>query len=135
VIPLVAGAFGELNEEFDDVLKVCAKMVVARGDAVYNSPVFETDVKGGAVAVTLWVYRLAVTAVLARARSLHRRSHLHFVRGSRGEAANVAREAKEQYRSSGQPQGYGFSARNAPREYGYFEQYCASQDRQSYWAG
>ena len=55
VIPLVAGAFGELNEEFDDVLKVCAKMAVARGDAVYNSPVFETDVKGGAVAVTLQV--------------------------------------------------------------------------------
>ena len=135
VIPLVAGAFGEINEEFDGVLKLCATMAVARGDAIFNSPVFETDVKGGAASVTLRVYRRAVAATLARGRSLHKRSRLHFVRGSREEAANVAREAKEHFHSSGQPSGFGFSARHAPREYGFFEQFCGSRDSNSYWMG
>ena len=47
VIPLVIGAYGETNEDFQEMLKVCARMAVARGDAVYNSPIFETEVKGG----------------------------------------------------------------------------------------
>ena len=34
VIPLVIGAYGETNEDFQEVLKVSARMAVARGDAV-----------------------------------------------------------------------------------------------------
>lgn len=135
VIPIVAGAFGEVNKEFDDVLKLCARFAVARGDAVYNSPVFDTDEKGNAEAVTLRVYRRSVAATCARGRSLHKRSRLHFVRGSAAEAANVAREAKEHFTSSGRPGGYGFSARHAPREYAFYEQFCSSRDGQSYWMG
>ena len=45
VIPLVIGAYGETNDDFQEVLKVCARMAVARGDAVCNSPIFETEVK------------------------------------------------------------------------------------------
>ena len=52
VIPLVIGAYGETNEDFQDVLKVCARVAVARGDAVYNSPIFETEVKGGAYSLS-----------------------------------------------------------------------------------
>ena len=48
VIPLVIGSYGETNEDFQEVLKVCARMAVARDDAVYNSPILETEVKGGA---------------------------------------------------------------------------------------
>ena len=56
VIPLVIGAYmyAETNEDFQEVLKVCARMAVARGDAVHvytcmcNSLIFETEVKGGA---------------------------------------------------------------------------------------
>ena len=45
----VIGAYGETNEDFQDLLKIlCPRMAVSRGDAVYNSPVFETEVKGGA---------------------------------------------------------------------------------------
>ena len=40
--------YGETNEDFQEVLKVCARMAVARDDAVYNSPILETEVKGGA---------------------------------------------------------------------------------------
>ena len=62
VIPLVIGAYGETNEDFQDLIKVCAHMAVVRGDAVhvYNSPVFETEVKGGAYSVTLYAVHLLV---------------------------------------------------------------------------
>ena len=73
VIPLVIGAYGETNEDFQDVLKVCARMAVARGDAVYNSPIFETEVKGGAYSVTLHLYRRAIAGAIARGLFLHKR--------------------------------------------------------------
>ena len=64
-------------------------MAVARGDAVCNSPIFETEVKGGAYSVTLHLYRRALAGAIARGLSLHKRSRLHFVRGSRVEAARL----------------------------------------------
>ena len=70
VIPLVIGAYGNTNEDFQEVLKVCARMVVARGDAVYNSPIFETEVKGGAYFVTLHLYRRSIAGAIACPRSL-----------------------------------------------------------------
>ena len=34
--PLVIGAYGETDVDFQEVLKVCARMAVARGDVVYG---------------------------------------------------------------------------------------------------
>ena len=127
VIPLVIGAYGETNEDFQDVLKVCARMAVARGDAVYNSPIFETEVKGGAYSVTLHLYRRAIAGAIARGLSLHKRSRLHFVRGSREEAARVAEEAKIHFETGGCSSGNGFSARHSSREYGHYEQFRGSR--------
>ena len=126
VIPLVIGAYGEANEDFQEVLKVCARMAVARGDAVYNSPIFETEVKSGANmhSVTLHLYRRALAGAIARGLSLHKRSRLHFVRGSRVEAARVAEDAKNHDESGGCSNGDGFSARHSIRElHGYYEQF------------
>ena len=80
-------------------------MAVARGDAVYNSPIFETEVKGGAYSVTLHLYRRALAGVIARGLSLHKRSRLHFVRGSREEAA---RTPKSHFETGRCPEGNGF---------------------------
>ena len=48
---------------------------------------------------------------------------MHFVRGSRVEAARVAEDAKNQYEFGGCStctcNGDGFSARHSSREYGY----------------
>ena len=99
-------------------------MAVARGDAVYNSPIFETEVKGGAYSVTLHLYRRALAGVIARGLSLHKRSRLHFVRGSREEAARVSEEAKSHFETGRCSEGNGFSARrHSSREYGYYEQF------------
>lgn len=64
-ISLVAAALGKTNKEFGDILKFCADMAVAQGGAIFNSPVFETNVKGGAISVTLWVYHCAMAVTLA----------------------------------------------------------------------
>ena len=98
-------------------------MAVARGDAVYNSPIFETEVKGGAHSVTLHLYRRAIAGAIARGLSLHKRSRLHFVRGSRVEAARVAEEAKNHFETGRCSDSDGFSARHSSREYGYYEQF------------
>ena len=37
VIPLVIGAYVETNNDFQDLLKVCARMALARGDAAWWS--------------------------------------------------------------------------------------------------
>ena len=98
-------------------------MAVARGDAACNSPIFETEVKGGAYSVTLHLCRRATAGAIARGLSLHKRSRLHFVRGSRGEAARVAEEAKNHFETGRCSDGDGFSARHSSREYGYYEQF------------
>ena len=51
------------------------------------------------------------------------RSRLHFVRGSRVEAARVAEEAKNHFETGRCSDSDGFSARHSSREYGYYEQF------------
>ena len=67
--------------------------------------------------------RRAIAGATARGLSLHKRSRLHFVRGSRGEAARVAEEAKNHFETGRCSDGDGFSARHSSREYGYYEQF------------
>ena len=90
---------------------------------LYNSPIFETEVKGGAYSVTLDLYRRAIAGAIARGLSLYKRSRLHFVRGSRGEAARVAEEAKNHFETGRCSDSDGFSVRHSSREYGYYEQF------------
>ena len=79
--------------------------------------------KGGAYSVTLHLYRRAIAGAIARGLSLHKRSRLHFLRGSKEEAARVAEEAKSHFETGRCSEGNGFSARHSRREYGYYEQF------------
>ena len=115
VIPLVIGAHGKTNKDFQEVLKVCARMAAARGDAAHNSPIFETEAKGGAHSVTLHLCRRAIAGAVARGLSLHKRTRLHFVRGSRGETARVAEEAKNRFETGRCSDDDGLSARTSLR--------------------
>ena len=77
--------------------------------------------------MTLHLYRRAIAGAIARGLSLHKRSRLHFVRGSRGEAARVAEEAKNHFETGRCFDSDGFSARHSSREYGYYEQFRGSR--------
>ena len=48
---------------------------------MYNSLIFETEVKGEAYSVTLYLYRRALAGAIhvARGLSLHKRSRLHIL--------------------------------------------------------
>ena len=81
----------------------------------------------GAYSVTLHLYRRALAGAIARGLSLHKRSRLHFVRGSRGEAARVAEEAKNHFETGRCSDSDGFSARHSSREHGYYEQFRGSR--------
>ena len=94
-------------------------MAVARGDAVCDSPIFETEVKGGAYSITLHLYLRAIAGAIARGLSLHKRSRLHFLRGSKEEAE----EAKSHFETGRCSEENGFSARDSSRDYGYYEQF------------
>ena len=85
---------------------------------MYNSPIFESEVKGGAYSVTLHLYRRAIAGEIVRGLSMHKQSRLHFVRGTKEEAARVAEEAKNHFESGRQTDGNGFSARHSRRVYG-----------------
>ena len=65
------------------------------------------------------MYRRALAGAIARGLSLHKRSRLHFVRGSRVEAARVAEEAKNHFETGRCSDSEEFWA----REYGYYEQF------------
>ena len=73
--------------------------------------------------MTEHVYRRALAGAIARGLSLHKRSRLHFVRGSRVEAARVAEEAKNHFETGRCSDSDGFSVRHSSREYGYYEQF------------
>ena len=72
--------------------------------------------------VEVWLSR---GAYLCSSETLHRhkRSRLHFVRGSKEEAARVSEEAKSHFETGRCSEGNGFSARHSNREYGYYEQF------------
>ena len=67
-----------MSKDAKDLVKIrkCEELL-----AVCNSPIFETEVKGGAYSVTLHLCRRAIAGAIARGLSLHKRSRLHFVRG------------------------------------------------------
>ena len=78
-------------------------------------------VKGGAILSHFTYTASALAGAIARGLSLHKRSRLHCLRGSKEEAARVAEKAKSHVETGSE--GNGFSARHSSREYGYYEQF------------
>ena len=60
MVPLVVGAFGEVNKDFEKVLKTLAKLAVGsswRGWYMSISPLRNLDRKGGAYVIMLQQFR------------------------------------------------------------------------------
>ena len=57
VVPLVVGAFGEVNKDFEKVLKTLAKLAAAGEDGMSISPLRNLDRKGGAYVIMLQQFR------------------------------------------------------------------------------
>ena len=91
VIPLVVGAFGDVNEELEKVLKRVAKAAAAETDGLSISPLINTDRKGGAFRIMHQQFRRAIGCAIVRGQAKLTLGRLHYVRATREEAASVSK--------------------------------------------
>jgi hypothetical protein len=91
VIPLVVGAFGDVNEELEKVLKQVAKAAAAGTEGLTISPLINTDRKGGAFQIMHQQFRRAIGCATVRGQAKLTLGRLHYVRATREEAASVCK--------------------------------------------
>ena len=124
VIPLVAGAFGETNKDFNEIIKILAKEAAATDDGLTISPLVNTDRKGGAVAIMSQQFRRAIGVAIVRGQAKHKISRLHYVRATRREAMDTCRSNHGNNRwNAAQGGGGTWYAQFTPEGYGTFEQF------------
>jgi len=91
VIPLCAGWFGEVNEDFVKIIRTLAKHAAAGDDGMTISPLINTDRKGGAFPIMLQQFKRAIGVAIVRGNAKHKLGRLHYVRATPEEAAAVCR--------------------------------------------
>eukprot|EP00956_Cyclotella_meneghiniana_P040979 scaffold210996_cov63-Cyclotella_meneghiniana.AAC.6 len=77
-IPLVIGPFGEVNEDFEKVLKILARLAAAGEDGKSISSLCNTYRKGGAIIIMLQQFRRALGVMVVRGMANHKLSRLHY---------------------------------------------------------
>ena len=66
IIPLFFGAFGDVNDGVEKLVKVLARNAVNADDGISVSPLVNTDRKGGAFAIMLQQFKWALNFSLVR---------------------------------------------------------------------
>ena len=89
VIPVVVGAFGEVNKDFEKLLRTMAKLASSGEDGMSISPLRNLDKKGGAFAIMHHQFRRAVGVTTVRDMANHKLSRLHYVRATAADAKNT----------------------------------------------
>jgi len=69
IIPLCAGWFREINEDFDNIIKILAREAVSGEDGLRMSPLFNSDKKGGAYTIMLNQFRRACGCATIRGQA------------------------------------------------------------------
>ena len=130
VIPLCAGWFGEVNKDFEKVLRLLARHAAAGDDGITISPLVNTDRKGGAYPIMLQQFRRAIGVAIVRGNAKLKLSRMHYVRETAQEAAAVynAHHSKNgRWRPGRNGSGSWFSS-HIPEGYGAFEQFRNGYD-------
>ncbi len=84
IIPIVAGWFGEIGEDFEKVIKVLARAAASCDEGLTISLLVNTDRKGGAYPIMLQQFRRAIGVAIARGNANHKLGRLHYVRATAG---------------------------------------------------
>ena len=98
MIPLCAGWFGEINEDFEKVILTMAREAAAGEDGMAVSPLVNTDRKGGAFPIMLQQFKRAIGVAIVRGNANHKLGRMHYVRGTAEEAAYTCRSNHSDYR-------------------------------------
>ena len=128
-IPICAGWFGEINEDFKKTIKVLAREADAGGDGTNISPLVNTDRKGGAFPIMLQHFRRAIGIAIVRGNANHKLGRLHYVQATAEEAANTCRANHSDYRyKPSEKRGSSWYAAHVPEGYSTFAQFRNGYD-------
>ena len=125
VIPVVVGAFGEVNKDFEKMLRTLAKLASSGEDGMSISPLRNLDKKGGAFAIMHHQFRRAVGVTIVRDMANHKLSRLHYVRATEADAKNTAEANHSDNRgwNRGQQGRSGWYSQHTPGGYANYEQF------------
>ncbi len=129
VIPICAGWYGEINEDFEKIIRLLAREAASGDDGLKISPLINTDRKGGALPIMIQQFRRAIGVAIVSGNAKHKLTRLHYVRATAEEAANVCRVNHSDYRWKPSQSGRAswFSG-HVPEGYGTFEQFRNGYD-------
>ena len=90
-IPICAGWFGEINEDFNKTIKVLVSGAASGEDGATMSPLVNTDREGGTLVNMLQQYRRAIGVFIfiARGNAKLKLNRLHYVRATAAEAEDT----------------------------------------------
>ena len=128
IIPLVAGFWAEVNEDFEKTIRILARAAAATQEATVISPLSYTDRKGGAFPIMLQQFRRAIGVAIVRGNAELRRGRLHYVRPTKEEAYHAAdshHSSNNKWTGSGMN---GWFKGNDDDGYSAFEQFKNGQD-------
>ena len=127
IIPLVAGFWADVNEDFDKVIRTLARTAAATQEATHISPLTYTDRKGGAFPIMLQQFRRAIGVAIVRGNAELRRGRLHYVRPTKEEAYHAANShhSNNKWKGSGKN---GWFKGNNDDGYNAFEQFRNGYD-------
>ena len=91
MIPLIFGAFGDINEDADKIIRRLAREAASGDDGMTISPLVNTDRKGGAYPIMLQQFRRIIGVGIVRGQEKHKLARLHYVRETAAEAAAVCK--------------------------------------------
>ncbi|EJK46647.1 hypothetical protein THAOC_34675 [Thalassiosira oceanica] len=89
VLPVCAGWFGDINIDFDKIIRQLARKAAAGDHGLRISPLVNNDRKGGAFPIMLHQFRRAIGVAIVRGNAQHKLSRLHYVRAAPEEAADA----------------------------------------------
>ena len=115
---------GEVNKDFEKVLKTLARLAAAGEDGMSISPLRNTDRKGGAFIIMLQQFRRALGVMVVRGMANHKLSRLHYVRATAEEAKFTAEANHSNNRwKAGQQRSSSWYSSHTPEGYATYEQF------------
>ena len=126
---MCAGWFGEVNEDFEKILRILARQAAASNDGLSVSPLVNTDRKGGAFSIMLQQFRRAIGVAIVSGHAKHKLRRLHYVRATAAEAEHVcnANHSENRWRPSQNGRSSWYSE-HIPEGYATFEQFRNGYD-------
>ena len=129
VIPLCAGWFGEINEDFDKIIFTLAREAASGENGMSISPLINSDRKGGAFPIMLQQFRRAIGVCIVRGQAKLKLSRLHYVRETVAEAADICKQNHSDNKWNPNQNGSSsWFSENCPMGYGTFEQFRNGHD-------